>query len=102
MRKLVLNVTLLKTATYCLMHLVVAIAVAYALTRDWRVALAIGVLEPFVQTVFFALHDRFWAKYDGRGERAAKPSLHGACTHGGMQAAEMSPVRVQASPPAAR
>ena len=97
-----MNITLMKTATYCVMHLVVAIAVAYVLTRDWRVALAIGVLEPFVQTIFFALHDRFWAKYDGRGGVAAKPSLHGGCTHGGLQAGELAPARVQATPPARR
>lgn len=44
------------------MHLVVAIMVAYALTLDWRKALAIGILEPFVQTFAFTLHDRYWRK----------------------------------------
>jgi uncharacterized membrane protein len=38
--------------------------VAYALTRDWRAALAIGLLEPLVQTVFFTIHDRLWARSD--------------------------------------
>ena len=52
----------LKTASYAIMHLVVAIAVAYALTLDWRKALAIGILEPFVQTFAFTLHDRYWRK----------------------------------------
>ena len=52
----------LKTASYALMHLTVAIAVAYALTLDWRKALAIGIVEPFVQTFAFTLHDRFWRK----------------------------------------
>ena len=54
----------LKSTTYCLMHLTVAIAVAYALTRDWRVALAVGLIEPLVQTVFFTVHDRLWARAD--------------------------------------
>lgn len=54
----------LKTASYAVMHLCVAIAVAYALTLDWRKALAIGILEPFVQTFAFALHDRYWRKRD--------------------------------------
>ena len=58
----------LKSTTYCLMHLTVAIAVAYALTRDWRVALAVGLIEPLVQTVFFTVHDRLWARADA--ERA--------------------------------
>lgn len=52
----------LKTANYAIMHLTVAIAVAYALTLDWRKALAIGIVEPFVQTFAFALHDRYWRK----------------------------------------
>lgn len=52
----------LKTATYAVMHLCVAIAVAYALTLDWQKALAIGIVEPFVQTFAFALHDRYWRK----------------------------------------
>ena len=54
----------LKSTTYCLMHLTVAMTVAYALTRDWRAALAIGILEPLVQTVFFTVHDRLWARSD--------------------------------------
>jgi uncharacterized membrane protein len=54
------DVLSLKTATYGIMHLVVAILVAYALTLDWRKALAIGIVEPFVQTIAFTLHDRYW------------------------------------------
>ena len=38
----------MKTVTYGLMHLVVAIAVAFALTRNLKAALAIGLLEPFI------------------------------------------------------
>ena len=56
-----------KTASYALMHLTVAIMVAYALTLDWRKAIAIGLVEPFVQTFAFALHDRYWR----RRERSA-------------------------------
>ena len=51
----------LKIASYGVMHLIVAILVAFAITRDWRIALAIGVVEPLVQMVFFTIHDRFWA-----------------------------------------
>ena len=62
----------LKSATYCLMHLTVAVAVAYALTRSWQVALAVGIIEPIVQTVFFTVHDRLWARADRK--HAAKRS----------------------------
>lgn len=54
----------LKTATYATMHLTVAIAVAYALTRDWRIALAVGIVEPMVQTVAFNIHERLWSRAD--------------------------------------
>lgn len=58
--------TAMKAATYCTMHFVVAIAVAFALTRNWAAALAIGVVEPFVQTFAFTIHDRLWARADAR------------------------------------
>jgi uncharacterized membrane protein len=53
--------TFLKTCTYCFMHLSVAVAVAFALTRSWHAALAIGLVEPLVQTFAFALHERLWS-----------------------------------------
>jgi uncharacterized membrane protein len=52
--------TLAKTLTYCLMHFMVAIMVAYAISGDWAIALSIGIVEPLVQTVFFNLHERKW------------------------------------------
>jgi uncharacterized membrane protein len=56
-----LGIRALKPVTYSLMHLTVAIAVAYALTRDWRIALGVGVIEPMVQTVAYMLHEKAWA-----------------------------------------
>lgn len=56
----------LKTLTYASMHLTVAVAVAYALTRDWRVALAVGLVEPMVQTFAFNIHERLWSRADKR------------------------------------
>ncbi len=61
----------LKTVTYGLMHFTVAVAVAFALTRDWRIALAIGTVEPLVQTVFFTLHDRIWTRIEANKARRA-------------------------------
>lgn len=51
-----------KTASWSLTHMTVAIVVAYALTRDWRAALAVGLIEPVFQTIAYALHERAWAK----------------------------------------
>lgn len=61
-----MNRTLMKTGTYAAMHFTVAIAVAYALTHNWHVALAVGVVEPMVQTVAFAVHERCWSTSGGR------------------------------------
>ncbi len=52
----------LKPVTYSLMHLMVAISVAYALTQDWRIALGVGVIEPMVQTVAYMLHEKAWSR----------------------------------------
>ena len=65
----------LKTLTYASMHLIVAVAVAYALTRDWRVALAVGVIEPLVQTVFFNLHERAWSRADKARDQKNRQDL---------------------------
>ncbi|WP_374516178.1 DUF2061 domain-containing protein [Brevundimonas sp.] len=59
----------LKTVTYGVMHFAVAVLVAFALTRDIAVALAIGIIEPLVQTVFFTVHDRIWSGIEARRER---------------------------------
>ncbi|MBA4808014.1 DUF2061 domain-containing protein [Brevundimonas sp.] len=58
-----------KTVTYGVMHFTVAVAVAFALTQDIRTALAIGMIEPLVQTVFFTLHDRIWSRIEERRAR---------------------------------
>ena len=50
-----------KTASWSLVHMIVAIAVAYALTRNWQAALAVGLIEPIFQTIAFAVHERAWA-----------------------------------------
>ena len=51
---------LLKTLSYSLMHLTVAVTVAFVLTRDWRIALGVGLIEPLVQTAAYTLHERAW------------------------------------------
>ena len=56
----------LKIASYGVMHLVVAILVAFAITRDWRLALAVGVVEPFFQTIAYSIHDRVWHRVEHR------------------------------------
>ena len=51
-----------KAVTYAVMHWCVAMTVAYLLTGNWRAALAIGLVEPAVQTVAYTLHERAWSR----------------------------------------
>ncbi len=53
---------LAKTISYGIVHVVVATSVAYALTGDFTTALGIGLIEPFVQTFVFSLHDWLWER----------------------------------------
>ena len=54
------NQTVMKTITYCLMHFMVAITVAYVLSGSWQIALSIGIVEPLVQTFCYNFHERGW------------------------------------------
>ncbi len=54
----------MKTASYASMHMVVAIAVAYTLSGSWKVALAIGLIEPAIQTVAFFFHEKAWHTFE--------------------------------------
>ena len=51
-----------KTATYSVMHMVIAFAVALALSGNWKLALSISLIEPAIQTVAYFLHERAWAR----------------------------------------
>lgn len=57
-----MSVQAFKTMTYSLMHLCVAMTVAFILTGSWHAALAIGLIEPLVQTGAYTLHERAWAR----------------------------------------
>lgn len=58
--------SLMKTSTYAVMHMGVAICVAYVLSGSWKIALAIGLVEPMVQTVFYFFHERVWHRVEKR------------------------------------
>ena len=67
----------IKTGTYSIMHMSVAIAVAYVLSGDWRVALGIGFVEPLVQTVFYTFHEHVWSKVKSK-KKPDEKTLHHA------------------------
>jgi uncharacterized membrane protein len=53
---------LAKTTSYGFLHMIVAISVAYALTGNMIIALSIGLIEPFVQTIVFSMHEWAWER----------------------------------------
>ena len=57
------------------MHLTVAISVACVLTRDWRIAPGVGVIEPKVQTVAYMLHEKAWSRATPTTSGSPTPSL---------------------------
>jgi uncharacterized membrane protein len=61
---------LAKTGSYWILHITVAVVVAWALTGNLAAALAIGLLEPTVQAVVFYFHEMFW-EWKGRAPAPA-------------------------------
>ena len=66
--------TLAKTTTYGIMHLMITFFIALIVSRDLHVALGISLLEPFVQIIFFSLHEYMWNK-----THPGTPSPHKNC-----------------------
>ena len=98
----------LKIASYGVMHLVVAILVAFAITRDWRLALAVGVVEPIFQTIAYSIHDRVWHRVERRRlasgiEEATVPSPPASTScRPPSSSGPMTPIAVTATPCPAR
>ena len=63
--------TLKKTASYYVMHVVVAAAVAYLVTGSLVTAITLSLLEPTVQAVAFFFHEQAWLR------AAAPPAVPG-------------------------
>ncbi len=74
--KIVMSRAALKTLTYGAMHFTVAVTVAYAVTGSWTTALGVGIIEPLVQTGFYNLHEKLWAR---AGETAPVRAHAHAC-----------------------
>ncbi len=64
--------TLKKTASYYLVHIVVAAAVAYAVTGNLVMAFTLSLLEPTVQAVAFFFHEKAWER---AGRKSVAPAL---------------------------
>jgi uncharacterized membrane protein len=58
-----LKLSLIKTATFAVIHFIVAFGVAYLLTGSAPIASALALLEPLANTVAYFFHDRLWARF---------------------------------------
>ena len=56
------QVALTKTASYYVIHVVVAAVVAFAVTGSWAAATALSLLEPTVQAFAYFLHEKTWSR----------------------------------------
>jgi uncharacterized membrane protein len=54
------NVSLVKTITYLVLHLVIGFSVAYLFTGSVLVAGGIALVEPTANAVAFFFHERAW------------------------------------------
>jgi len=68
--------TLKKTASYYVMHIAVAAAVAYAVTGNLWMAFTLSLVEPTVQAFAFFFHEKVWERL------AASPGCNSASAAG--------------------
>lgn len=52
--------TLKKTLSYYIMHISIAMLVAYIVTGNVWIAMTLSLLEPTVQAVAFFFHEKLW------------------------------------------
>lgn len=52
----------IKSCSYGIAHMMAAMGVAYAITGNLLMALGIGLIEPMVQVVVFAVHEYVWER----------------------------------------
>lgn len=65
--------TLKKTASYYVMHIAVAAAVAYAVTGNLLMAVTLSLLEPTVQAFAFFFHEKAWERRDVDAVQQLRP-----------------------------
>lgn len=63
-----------KTASYYVLHMLVASMVAYAVMRDVVMAATLSLLEPTVQAVAFLFHEKAWQWRARRSGGAPAPA----------------------------
>ena len=60
--RILVSLSLTKTATFAAVHFGVAFGIAYVLTGSVSIAGAIALVEPLANTVAYYLHERAWSR----------------------------------------
>ncbi|MBZ2189460.1 MAG: DUF2061 domain-containing protein [Alcanivorax sp.] len=60
---------MIKTASFGVMHIVVAFLVVWAMTGDWMIGGAVALVEPLVNTVAYHFHEKVWLRIRDRKGR---------------------------------
>lgn len=53
---------MMKTFSFGLMHVSIAFAIVYLMTGDWLTGGLVALVEPFVNTMGYHLHEKLWAR----------------------------------------
>ena len=61
-----------KTLGYYIMHITVAMLVAYAVTGNFWMAVTLSLLEPTVQAFAFFFHEKAWNKRDQKAAQSTE------------------------------
>lgn len=61
-----------KTLSYYIMHITVAMLVAYAVTGNFWMAVTLSLLEPTVQAFAFFFHEKAWNKRDQKAAQSTE------------------------------
>lgn len=59
-----------KTLSYYIMHITVAMLVAYVITGNLWMAVTLSLVEPTVQAFAFFFHEKIWNKKDQKAAQA--------------------------------
>ncbi len=61
-----------KTLSYYIMHITVAMIVAYVITGNLWMAVTLSLVEPTVQAIAFFFHEKAWSKKDAKAAQVVK------------------------------
>lgn len=61
-----------KTLSYYIMHITVAMIVAYMITGNVWMAITLSLVEPTVQAIAFFFHEKAWNKRDKSLQQVSK------------------------------